>query len=102
MCRAAFTRWYFDTEKNSCDIFTYGGCQGNKNNYLSKEECMRQCYGEVAGSPSRLALQEVAVWISFVWAPLWVRAGFGPCGRWAVSLVPIKVSQKGALNRWYR
>lgn len=46
VCRAAFPRWYFDTEKNSCDMFIYGGCQGNKNNYLSKEECMRQCYGK--------------------------------------------------------
>lgn len=43
-CRAAFPRWYFDTEKNSCDKFIYGGCQGNKNRYLSKEECMRQCF----------------------------------------------------------
>lgn len=43
-CRAYFSRWYFDAEKNSCDNFIYGGCWGNKNNYLSKEECMSRCF----------------------------------------------------------
>lgn len=45
-CRASFPRWYFDTEKNSCDNFIYGGCWGNKNNYLSKEACMSRCVGK--------------------------------------------------------
>ncbi|KAF0876502.1 SPIT2 inhibitor, partial [Crocuta crocuta] len=42
-CRASFPRWYFDVEKNSCDNFIYGGCRGNKNSYLSEEECMQRC-----------------------------------------------------------
>lgn len=45
-CRASFPRWYFDVEKNSCDNFIYGGCRGNKNSYLSKEECMHHCFGK--------------------------------------------------------
>ncbi|XP_022381070.1 kunitz-type protease inhibitor 2 isoform X2 [Enhydra lutris kenyoni] len=45
-CRASFPRWYFDAEKNSCDSFIYGGCQGNKNSYLSEEECMHHCLGK--------------------------------------------------------
>lgn len=45
-CRASFPRWHFDAEKNSCDNFIYGGCWGNKNNYLSKEECMSRCFGK--------------------------------------------------------
>ncbi|KAI5930149.1 kunitz-type protease inhibitor 2 isoform X1 [Manis javanica] len=45
-CRASFQRWYFDAEKNSCDNFIYGGCRGNKNSYLSKEECMHHCFGK--------------------------------------------------------
>uniref|UniRef100_A0A8C2PGT5 Kunitz-type protease inhibitor 2 n=2 Tax=Capra hircus TaxID=9925 RepID=A0A8C2PGT5_CAPHI len=45
-CRAAFPRWYFNAEENSCDNFIYGGCRGNKNNYRSKEECMQQCFGK--------------------------------------------------------
>lgn len=45
-CRASFPRWYFDAEKNACDNFIYGGCWGNKNNYLSKDECMSRCFGK--------------------------------------------------------
>ncbi|EPY84340.1 kunitz-type protease inhibitor 2 isoform 2 [Camelus ferus] len=45
-CRAAFPRWYFNAEKNSCDNFIYGGCRGNKNSYPSKEECMQRCFGK--------------------------------------------------------
>ncbi|XP_069856316.1 kunitz-type protease inhibitor 2-like [Dipodomys merriami] len=45
-CRAAFPRWYFDSEKNSCDKFIYGGCRGNKNSYLSQEACMQHCFGK--------------------------------------------------------
>ncbi|KAL0610147.1 Kunitz-type protease inhibitor 2 [Plecturocebus cupreus] len=43
-CRAAFPRWYFDVERNSCDNFIYGGCRGNKNSYLSEEACMLRCF----------------------------------------------------------
>lgn len=43
-CRASFPRWYFNAEKNACDSFVYGGCRGNKNSYLSKEECMNRCF----------------------------------------------------------
>ncbi|EDL24072.1 kunitz-type protease inhibitor 2 isoform a precursor [Mus musculus] len=45
-CRAAFPRWYYDTEKNSCISFIYGGCRGNKNSYLSQEACMQHCSGK--------------------------------------------------------
>ncbi|XP_012630211.2 kunitz-type protease inhibitor 2 [Microcebus murinus] len=45
-CRAAFPRWYFDAEKNACDNFIYGGCQGNKNSYASEEACMHRCFGK--------------------------------------------------------
>uniref|UniRef100_A0A8C6RV38 Kunitz-type protease inhibitor 2 n=1 Tax=Nannospalax galili TaxID=1026970 RepID=A0A8C6RV38_NANGA len=44
-CRAAFKRWYFDVDKNSCNSFIYGGCRGNKNSYLSQEACMQHCSG---------------------------------------------------------
>lgn len=47
-CRSFLSRWHFDAEKNSCDTFIYGGCWGNRNNYISKEECMNRCFGESA------------------------------------------------------
>ncbi|KAM5146135.1 kunitz-type protease inhibitor 2 [Mantella aurantiaca] len=42
-CRAAFPRWYFDSESQSCQKFTYGGCGGSKNNHLSEDECIGKC-----------------------------------------------------------
>uniref|UniRef100_A0A3P8TZI3 BPTI/Kunitz inhibitor domain-containing protein n=1 Tax=Amphiprion percula TaxID=161767 RepID=A0A3P8TZI3_AMPPE len=42
-CRAAFRRWYYDREAGSCQSFTYGGCKGNKNNYVDEESCMVTC-----------------------------------------------------------
>ncbi|XP_076591980.1 kunitz-type protease inhibitor 2 [Chaetodon auriga] len=42
-CRAAFRRWYYNTETSSCQSFIYGGCKGNNNNYDSKESCMAAC-----------------------------------------------------------
>ncbi|XP_056652144.1 kunitz-type protease inhibitor 2 isoform X5 [Monodelphis domestica] len=45
-CRAAFQRWFFDAEKNTCAHFIYGGCRGNKNSYLTQEDCMSKCFGK--------------------------------------------------------
>lgn len=44
-CRAAFPRWYYDPAAGACKQFVYGGCKGNKNNYLQEELCLRQCRG---------------------------------------------------------
>ncbi|XP_067412674.1 kunitz-type protease inhibitor 2 [Emydura macquarii macquarii] len=43
LCRASFPRWWFDAETKTCRQFTYGGCGGNQNNYLSEEACLRRC-----------------------------------------------------------
>uniref|UniRef100_R4G7H0 KP-Ech-3 n=1 Tax=Echiopsis curta TaxID=529692 RepID=R4G7H0_9SAUR len=45
-CRASFLRWYFDLESRTCKMFVYGGCRGNKNNYLFEEHCWSQCTGD--------------------------------------------------------
>lgn len=42
-CRAAFTRWYFDSDSQSCRRFIYGGCGGSKNNHNSEAECVDKC-----------------------------------------------------------
>ncbi|CAI2352529.1 unnamed protein product [Caenorhabditis sp. 36 PRJEB53466] len=43
-CRGQFVRWFFDAEKKNCDVFTYTGCQGNGNNFASREECLAICH----------------------------------------------------------
>ncbi|TFJ99026.1 Mucolipin-1 [Platysternon megacephalum] len=49
-CRAAFPRWYYDPAAQACKQFIYGGCKGNKNNYLREELCLRQCSGAAGGA----------------------------------------------------
>ncbi|XP_031819019.1 kunitz-type protease inhibitor 2 isoform X4 [Sarcophilus harrisii] len=55
-CRAAFPRWYFDSEKNTCVHFIYGGCRGNKNSYMNLEDCMRKCFGKRTHKASHPAM----------------------------------------------
>ena len=42
-CRAAFRRWYFNRATGRCEMFTYGGCRGNANNFRTKRECEQKC-----------------------------------------------------------
>ncbi|XP_027428585.2 kunitz-type protease inhibitor 1 isoform X5 [Zalophus californianus] len=42
-CRGSFPRWYYDPKEQICKSFVYGGCLGNKNNYLREEECKLAC-----------------------------------------------------------
>ncbi|XP_051833605.1 papilin isoform X2 [Antechinus flavipes] len=49
-------RWYFIPSVGKCNRFWYGGCHGNRNNFLSEEECMKNCHGQAeeraAGPPT--------------------------------------------------
>ncbi|XP_063231610.1 balbiani ring protein 3-like [Bacillus rossius redtenbacheri] len=42
-CNASTTRWFFNTEKNKCDMFVFGGCAGNQNNFESEQICNTVC-----------------------------------------------------------
>ncbi|CRL05351.1 CLUMA_CG018238, isoform A [Clunio marinus] len=42
-CKAALLRWYFDVETKTCQTFSWGGCGGNSNKFLSEEECLKIC-----------------------------------------------------------
>lgn len=45
-CDAVELRWYFDTPSGKCDVFEYGGCEGNGNNFRSEDDCESRCGGE--------------------------------------------------------
>ncbi|CAH8508924.1 unnamed protein product [Schistosoma rodhaini] len=45
ICRALLKRFYYDSVNQTCEIFYYGGCLGNGNNFISKDECERKCGG---------------------------------------------------------
>ncbi|CAD7079099.1 unnamed protein product [Hermetia illucens] len=42
-CYALIPRFYYNAESNECLKFHYGGCGGNDNNFLTKEECEKAC-----------------------------------------------------------
>ncbi|XP_053141514.1 kunitz-type protease inhibitor 1 [Hemicordylus capensis] len=44
-CDESLIRWYYNPFTEQCDRFTYGGCEGNKNNFQDEEECMKSCKG---------------------------------------------------------
>jgi hypothetical protein len=44
-CEAAISRWYFNAQAGLCQEFTYGGCDGNENNFETLEACHAACAG---------------------------------------------------------
>ncbi len=42
-CRAAIRRFYYDVRRSKCKPFVYGGCDGNENNFESKDACQSAC-----------------------------------------------------------
>ncbi|XP_022817290.1 trypsin inhibitor-like [Spodoptera litura] len=43
MCFAAIIRYAYNVTSRDCVSFTYGGCQANRNNFLTKQECRATC-----------------------------------------------------------
>ncbi|XP_041092268.1 kunitz-type protease inhibitor 1-like isoform X2 [Polyodon spathula] len=42
-CRASMPRFFYNSSSGSCQLFIYGGCQGNNNNYQTQAECQAKC-----------------------------------------------------------
>ncbi|XP_050510138.1 papilin isoform X5 [Diabrotica virgifera virgifera] len=42
-CEGKHQRFYYDKELAQCQEFTYGGCKGNNNNFVTIEACKQQC-----------------------------------------------------------
>ncbi|GBM67644.1 hypothetical protein AVEN_226016-1 [Araneus ventricosus] len=45
-CSESLDRFYFDAEEEACDDFTYTGCGGNANNFVSQVQCEERCFAE--------------------------------------------------------
>uniref|UniRef100_A0A8D3AQI4 Tissue factor pathway inhibitor 2 n=1 Tax=Scophthalmus maximus TaxID=52904 RepID=A0A8D3AQI4_SCOMX len=43
-CRADIERYFYNTISQKCEVFYYGGCQGNANNFRSYQECQKTCF----------------------------------------------------------
>jgi papilin len=42
-CKGAFNRYYYDKGAGKCLLFSWGGCQPNENNFLTLEDCRKEC-----------------------------------------------------------
>lgn len=42
-CRGNMRRYYYDATQGRCLPFSYGGCQGNQNNFADETSCMEAC-----------------------------------------------------------
>ncbi|KAM3839416.1 kunitz/BPTI-like toxin isoform 1-T5 [Vipera latastei] len=42
-CKANVRAFYYNSASNKCQEFTYGGCEGNANNFKTKDECHYTC-----------------------------------------------------------
>ena len=42
-CRGRFPRYFFNSVTQQCELFYYGGCRGNRNNFQRKELCEKTC-----------------------------------------------------------
>jgi len=45
-CRAMMTRWRYNPAIKDCVEFHFGGCDGNPNNFVSKDKCLELCKGQ--------------------------------------------------------
>lgn len=42
-CRAIKERYFFSVDTGHCELFDYGGCAGNANNFETLEACEETC-----------------------------------------------------------
>ncbi|KAI3410165.1 NAD(P)H-quinone oxidoreductase subunit 5, chloroplastic [Globodera pallida] len=42
-CRQYVPKWFFNAQTGLCEQFSFGGCQGNQNNFAEREQCETKC-----------------------------------------------------------
>jgi Kunitz/Bovine pancreatic trypsin inhibitor domain len=44
-CRASMSRFFYNSDTGRCENFFYGGCDGNENNFFTRDQCAAECEG---------------------------------------------------------
>ncbi|XP_041741391.1 protein AMBP-like [Coregonus clupeaformis] len=47
-CYGAVQRYFYNSTSMACQLFTYGGCMGNQNNFVTERDCLQSCRNEAA------------------------------------------------------
>ncbi|CAG7732167.1 unnamed protein product, partial [Allacma fusca] len=64
-CMASRSRYFYNNETKRCEEFTYSGCKGNLNNFITFQDCLRTCTtaknndGDITGRFASISLQAV-------------------------------------------
>ena len=45
LCHTFFPSYFYNVTSRSCQMFDYGGCDGNDNRFSTSEECYVACRG---------------------------------------------------------
>ncbi|KAM4634700.1 protein AMBP-like [Polymixia lowei] len=45
-CFGMLPRYYYNSSSMSCQMFNYGGCLGNQNNFETERDCLQSCRNE--------------------------------------------------------
>lgn len=51
-CRASNPRFHYNATAGQCQLFRFGGCRGNLNNFETIEQCQAECSAGVNQTPS--------------------------------------------------
>jgi hypothetical protein len=63
-------RYSFDRQSGGCITFSYSGCQGNQNNFVSKSSCEDTCIGHRYPSKQLISFNVPDVLFLFFISPL--------------------------------
>jgi len=78
-CEAVVPRFYFNSSTGQCEPFSYGGCEGNANNFETMEACEAACGTSThvdAGSNNTIEETDAGPTV----AAIWDFVSFGGCG----------------------
>ena len=46
ICKGNIRRYFYNSETKTCELFKYGGCFANENNFFTLHDCELACSGE--------------------------------------------------------
>ncbi|XP_069471872.1 tissue factor pathway inhibitor isoform X2 [Ambystoma mexicanum] len=58
ICRGLITRYFYNKHSAKCEMFKYGGCLGNANNFWTLEDCQLMCEDQLTSISN--AQQEIS------------------------------------------